>query len=245
VNVYSQENYPVYGQFVEVDEMPKYDSLKLKSLIVYPDIAKRSLVEGLVKVAVLVDSEGSIVKKGVVYSDSRILDNSLLEAIKQYGMFKPAIKDNKKISSWIEIPYYFKLTSKDSVKVVATVISNCNFNFRKGNYDNDTLQETDYPEPDEFVACEKTPNIDMKKLQSLVEFPKKYGNICIEGRVIVKILVAKNGDIVKKIIEKTDSELLNEAAFDAFDKYGKVEPAIQNGKPIHCWVSVPISFRLR
>jgi len=101
-----------------------------------------------------------------------------------------------------------------------------------------------YPGPNDFVECEKFPYVDINKFQKLIKYPIELRKANIQGRVIVKILVDKNGKIVKKIVEYTENELLNESALDAFDKYGKVEPAIQNGKPIHCWVSVPIKYKL-
>ncbi|MGA1414539.1 MAG: energy transducer TonB, partial [Candidatus Kapaibacteriota bacterium] len=45
-------------------------------------------------------------------------------------------------------------------------------------------------------------------------------------------------------VEKTDSEIFNKSAGDAVMKT-QFLPALQNGKPVACWLSVPISFKLR
>lgn len=108
-----------------------------------------------------------------------------------------------------------------------------------------TVREDELPSPDDFIPVEKQPGVDIAKLQKLVVYPDLAKRSGIEGRVIVKVLVDKNGDLLKKKIEYTDSALLDKAALDALDKYGKFTPAIQNKQPVACWVSVPITFKLR
>lgn len=105
-------------------------------------------------------------------------------------------------------------------------------------------RETELPSPDIFIPVEKNPVVDIAKLQRLVIYPDLAKRSGIEGRVIIKILVDKTGDILKQKVEYTDSPLLDKAALDAISKYGKAIPAIQNKQPVACWVSVPINFKL-
>lgn len=101
------------------------------------------------------------------------------------------------------------------------------------------------PSEDEFVPVEKQPEVDISKLQRLVVYPDLAKRSGIEGRVIVKVLVDKTGKILVKNIEYSDSSLLEKAALEAIDKYGDFVPAIQKGKTVACWVSVPLIFKLR
>lgn len=101
------------------------------------------------------------------------------------------------------------------------------------------------PAPDEFIPVEKEPWVDLEKLQKKVEYPDLARRAGIEGRVIVRVLVGKSGKVRKTLIEYTDSELLNQSAIEAISKHGTFTPAIQNGQPITCWVSIPITFKLR
>lgn len=101
------------------------------------------------------------------------------------------------------------------------------------------------PEPDEFIAVEKEPNVDLGKLQGLVTYPDIARKAGVEGTVIVRVLVDKSGRATRTLIEHSDNQLLDKAAEDAVRKYGNFTPAIQNGQPITCWVSIPIRFRLR
>lgn len=101
------------------------------------------------------------------------------------------------------------------------------------------------PEPDEFIAVEKEPGVDLAKLQSLVTYPELARRAGVEGTVIVRVLVAKDGSVTRMLIEYSDNKLLDQAAEEAIRKYGRFTPAIQNGQPIACWVSIPIRFKLR
>lgn len=101
------------------------------------------------------------------------------------------------------------------------------------------------PDPDEFVPVEKQPGMDIAELQKLVEYPKLAKEAGVEGRVIVKALIDKNGSVKKTLVEYTDNSLLNQAAIDAIKNYKKFTPAIQNNKPVVVWISIPIRFKLR
>jgi protein TonB len=96
----------------------------------------------------------------------------------------------------------------------------------------------------EFVPVEKEPYIDLAELQKRIVYPEMARRAGVEGKVVVRVLVGKDGKPVKTIIEQTDNELLNEAARSAVMK-SVFTPAIQNGNPIALWVSIPIQFRLR
>lgn len=98
---------------------------------------------------------------------------------------------------------------------------------------------------DSFIPIEKQPVIDIIKLQKFVIYPKIALKEGISGRVIVKVLVDKNGKILKSKIEYADSHVLILSALDAIKSYGDLKPAVQKGKTVACWLSVPITYRLR
>lgn len=106
------------------------------------------------------------------------------------------------------------------------------------------VREEEEPDPREFYPIEKEPYVDIKDLQKKVVYPETAKRAGIEGRVSIRVLIAKTGVPKKYIIWQSDSELLNESAAKAV--MGSVfTPAIQNNRPVECWVSIPIVFRLR
>jgi protein TonB len=100
------------------------------------------------------------------------------------------------------------------------------------------------PAIDELIAVEKEPQVDIVALQKSIEYPEMARKAGIEGQVIVRVLVGKDGKPKKAVVQYTDSKMLDKAAVKAVMKQ-VFTPAIQNGRAITCWVSIPIKFKLR
>jgi protein TonB len=105
-------------------------------------------------------------------------------------------------------------------------------------------QKEEEPNIDEFIPVEKEPYIDLADLQKRIVYPEMARKAGIEGQVVVRVLVDKNGKPKKVVVQSSDSQMLNQAAIDAVMK-STFTPAIQNGQPVMCWVSIPIRFKLR
>jgi TonB family protein len=101
------------------------------------------------------------------------------------------------------------------------------------------------PSPEEFVELEQEPGFDMARMAKLVKYPELARKIGIEGKVLVRVLIDKDGSIKKQFIDNSDNPMLDQAAMDAIKEYGKFIPAIQNGETIMVWVTIPIQFRLK
>ncbi len=100
------------------------------------------------------------------------------------------------------------------------------------------------PDPDEFIPVEKEPETDIGSLQKLVVYPDLARRAGVEGKVLVRVLVDKTGKVKKTRVDYSDNELLNDAAVKAVSQ-AVFTPAIQNKQPVQCWVTVPITFKLR
>lgn len=100
------------------------------------------------------------------------------------------------------------------------------------------------PSPDETISVNKPPYADNSLIMSKLQYPELAKKAGLEGKVVLRVLVRRNGNVKKFIVESTDSEIFNKSAGDAVMKT-QFLPALQNGKPIACWLSVPISFKLR
>lgn len=100
------------------------------------------------------------------------------------------------------------------------------------------------PARDEPIAVDKDPYVDLGVLNRSVVYPQVAKRAGIEGKVTVRVLVRKDGKARKNFVVSTDSELLNKSAIDAVMQ-AKYLPAIQNGKPLACWITVPIAFKMK
>ena len=95
--------------------------------------------------------------------------------------------------------------------------------------------------PPEFVPVEKQPT-PIEQVQP--EYPEIARRAGIEGRVIVRVWVSKEGRVKDVQVQRSDNEIFNDNAVAAVRRW-RFEPAIQAGNPVDVWVSIPIRFKQR
>ncbi len=76
----------------------------------YPEIARRSGIEGTVFIKMWVTKEGNVKQAEIVKSTSNIFDQDALEAARLWK-FTPAIMNNGPVSVWVTVPFKFRLNS--------------------------------------------------------------------------------------------------------------------------------------
>jgi protein TonB len=94
--------------------------------------------------------------------------------------------------------------------------------------------------PADFVPYEKEPQI-VKKVEP--KYPELAMRAGLEGKVIVKIWVDKEGKVKQVVVLKSDAEIFNEPAIDAAKQF-VFTPAYMNNGPVAVWVSFPFRFKL-
>lgn len=97
----------------------------------------------------------------------------------------------------------------------------------------------DEPGMEDYVAVEVEP-VPIKQVAP--EYPRIAREAEIEGKVIVKALVDKEGK-VSKVVVVDGPEIFQSAALAAAKQW-VFKPAIMGGKPVKVWVAIPFRFRL-
>ena len=97
------------------------------------------------------------------------------------------------------------------------------------------------PDPGVFRVVEVEPR--------LVEAPPPVYPVLareaqIEGRTIVRALVGRDGKVKEVLVARSAHDLLDRAALEATRNY-VFAPALQGGRPVAVWVSIPFRFTLR
>ena len=101
---------PGIDAFVPVEKLP----MAIRQVKpTYPEIARRSGMEGTVWVKILVDREGNPKKAVVVKSDADIFNEPAIGAALQWK-FTPAIMNNGPVAVWVAIPFRFRLQDQPS-----------------------------------------------------------------------------------------------------------------------------------
>ena len=96
------------------------------------------------------------------------------------------------------------------------------------------------PSPDDFVAVEEEPRLLRIEPPNYPPLAREAG---VEGTVVVRALVGKDGK-VKKTILISGNPMLADAAMDC-GKTAVFTPAMQQKKPVEVWVQLPIEFSLK
>lgn len=107
----------------------------------------------------------------------------------------------------------------------------------------------DSVDKEELIKANNNSPVETEPVANLIElyknliYPEEAKNTGIEGKVIVKIYIDIYGKILKSKIFQSSSKLFEQPAIDAIMKIS-CSPATQNNKPVGCWLSVPITFKL-
>lgn len=96
------------------------------------------------------------------------------------------------------------------------------------------------PAPDEFIVVDQEP---VRVSVAAPVYPDVVRAAGIEGTVLVRVLVGKNGRI-KDVIYIDGPEALRKAAEDCA-RTAVFRPALVDNKPLEVWVNMPVTFRLR
>ena len=87
--------------------------------------------------------------------------------------------------------------------------------------------------------------VDMDDLQKAIVYPDSAIKNKIEGKVIVNVLIDKEGNAKKVIIKSSTNEIFNQASITAI-KNIKYKPALNgNGIPVISWLQIPITYKLK
>ena len=94
--------------------------------------------------------------------------------------------------------------------------------------------------PPDFVPVSKEPVVVKRTEPKYPELAQKLG---LEGRVIVRIWVDKDGKPKQVVILKSDNEVFNQAALEAARQFVFTPGYVSTG-PVATWVAVPFKFKL-
>jgi periplasmic protein TonB len=103
-----EEDEPELNAFIPVEKPPIPVTVVQP---VYPEMARRAGVEGVVWVKILLDKQGRAKKAVVIKSDTDIFNDVALAAAMQW-VFTPAVMNNGPVAVWVSVPFRFRLTKE-------------------------------------------------------------------------------------------------------------------------------------
>ena len=213
---------PASGAGGNWDTKPGFDTAALNRLVIYPELARRKKISGTVIVEVAVSNEGKVAGTTIVQGVHPLLDTAAAEALRKYR-FTPARQGDKPVKGSIRLPLVYGLDPTWSGIAAPAAEA--------------------LPSPDELIEVDVDPQYDPNDLQRNLFYPEEARRNNIEGVVMVRALISKNGTVISSQIDRCDHPSLCDAARNAVMLL-KAQPAMQKGKPIAVWIQIPIMFRL-
>lgn len=100
------------------------------------------------------------------------------------------------------------------------------------------------PDIEEYIAVSDFPKpINIDDIKKLVGYPEQARDNGIQGKVVLRILVDKNGHYLKHKVVSNPDLVLTEAVEKHIEKV-RFQPAMKDGKPVKYWVNIPFHFKL-
>ncbi len=101
---------PSPNDYIDVSQEPS-ELEPLESLIIYPEAARRSGLEGKVTLQVLINKDGSVEKVQVLKSTNDIFEDAAINAMKR-AHFTPAMNNGTPLKIWITRTINFRLSDE-------------------------------------------------------------------------------------------------------------------------------------
>lgn len=81
-------------------------------------------------------------------------------------------------------------------------------------------------------------------LAKTIHYPEKAKKKHLEGRVVLKFIVDKNGNVVDPKVLRSPDQLLSDEALRAVSLMPKWQPGEKEGKKVNVYFTLPVVFKL-
>mgnify|MGYP000714954220 FL=1 len=113
-------------------------------------------------------------------------------------------------------------------------------------------KEEEIEEEEIFVNAEEMPTFqggDLSKFRNWVQSNVKYPQIALEngiqGNVVIKFVVEKDGKLSNIQVLQSPDKTLSEAAIAVLQKSPKWKPGKQRNKPVRVTYTLPVAFKIQ
>jgi TonB family protein len=216
--------------FVIVEEMPMFpggDSELLRYIgenTKYPENAKKNNIQGRVIIRFCVTAKGNIDRITVLRGADPELDAEALRVVGTLPAFKPGKQGGKEVPVWYMVPITFTLNGGSRFEIIGT---DTLYSFTK--------EMPVFPGGNEAFKKFKTKNVN---------FPEKLKSLGIEGVVLVRFIVEKNGSVSDVRIINGVSPSLDEEALRVAKLMPSWQPGKENGRPVKSISMTTFEFQL-
>lgn len=214
---------PVISQ----DKMPQFpggvDSLRsfLSKNIVFPQKAKEDSVSGRTIVQFIVDENGKVLDPKVIKGFNDECDAEALRVVKLLPDFSPGIQDGKVVKTYYTLPIMFSAPRSDDQKR------------------NKPLQFAD-----QMPKFPGGVNNFLEYLEKNIKYPETAFKMGIEGRVVLRFVVGKDGKISNVIVTRGIGGGCDEEAVRVVREMPDWIPGKHKGELVAVYFTLPVVFKI-
>lgn len=236
--------------FVVVEDQPEFPGGQkammkfLSDNVKYPVEAQEKKIEGRVITNFVVEKDGGLSDFQVVRSVDPLLDEEALRVLKAMPAWKPGKQRGEQVRVRYTLPVTFRLQGDDHAKTTVPPPPAPPAAYTKSNKELKSTNEV-------FVVVENQPEFPggnaamMKFLNDNINYPAEAQNNGIQGRVIVNLVVEKDGSLSDVKVVRGVNPLLDAEAVRVIESMPAWKPGTQRGEPVRVRFTLPVVFRLQ
>ncbi|MDR1809273.1 MAG: M56 family metallopeptidase [Prevotella sp.] len=224
------------GIFMSVEQMPQFPGGQAELMnfigrnLKYPVKAQEDNVQGRVIVRFVVDKDGSVKDAVIQRGLSPETDAEALRVVNDMPKWTPGKENGKAVPVYFTLPIQFKLQSNKAV----------------GTQTGATDANADKP----LTSVEQMPQFPggqaglVNFISANLKYPEKAQEDNVQGRVIVRFIVDKDGSVKDAVIQRGLSPETDAEALRVVNAMPKWTPGKQNGKAVPVYFTLPIQFKI-
>lgn len=256
------KNVPDSVIFEVVEEMPGFPGGQgalmqyLARNVKYPVEAQTKGIQGRVIVSFIVRKDGNISDIKVIRSVDPYLDKEAARVIAAMPKWKPGKQRGETVNVRFTVPVMFRLTGPETPKAEEIKQSDLEevvvvgYGLKEDSTPDAVGIKTGDTEPT-FKVVETMPKFPggtaglMKYLARSIKYPTIAQKNKEQGRVIIKMVVGKDGSLSDIKVLRSVSPSLDAEAIRVVGNMPKWEPGQQRGQAVAVEYTLPIVFRLQ
>jgi tonB family C-terminal domain len=246
-------NDPNNPVFEVVEIMPEFPDGGMSGLmqflsknIQYPINAQKNHTQGRVTVQFVVNKDGSISEPKIIRGVDPDLDGEAIRVISLMPKWKPGMQKGQPVRVKYTVPVMFRLSDdgqKEEYKPIPKIDETVVVGYAS--------KQAPAEEDPVFEVVENMPEFAggmgglMQYLSKNIKYPVEAQKAGIQGRVIMQVIIDKNGNVTNPKVTQPVDSLLDTEAIRVTASMPKWKPGTQRGMPVNVKYTFPIVFRLQ
>ena len=218
----------------------------LSKNIQYPINAQKNHTQGRVTVQFVVNKDGSISEPKIIRGVDPDLDGEAIRVISLMPKWKPGMQKGQPVRVKYTVPVMFRLSDdgqKEEYKPIPKIDETVVVGYAS--------KQAPAEEDPVFEVVENMPEFAggmgglMQYLSKNIKYPVEAQKAGIQGRVIMQVIIDKNGNVTNPKVTQPVDPLLDTEAIRVTASMPKWKPGTQRGMPVNVKYTFPIVFRLQ